>query len=81
MLVAFATVLTARCVDGMTRSSFAKAAKVETMRAPRITIPSLVSLTIFAARSWSCRSTGFERSTCGLTRVCVRQRSLSRTNT
>jgi hypothetical protein len=55
-----------------------KAQSVETMRAPVITMPASVSFTILAARSLSCRSTGLERSTCGLINVWVIATSLSR---
>ena len=48
------------------------------MRAPLTTMPASVSFTILAARSLSCCSTGRERSTCGLTSVCVITMSFSR---
>ena len=67
-------------VDGKTMISSESGADVASMRAPRIISPSSVSWTMPAARYGSaCCEAGRERLICGLMRVWVRQRSLSRT--
>ena len=67
-------------VDGITMMSLENAHNVDTIRAPWMTMPASVSFTMRAARSLSCCSTGRERSTCGLTKVCVIVMSFSRAN-